>query len=57
MNQNPTVVFVAPRTAVVEEHEIPSPKAGELLIRTRCTLISTDTEVTVDCHATSLRRQ
>ena len=44
---NPTVVFTEPRTAVVEERDIPSPGPGHLLVRTRRTLISTGTELTI----------
>jgi len=47
ISKNPTVVFVQPRKVVIEEREIPSPQANELLIKTECTLISTGTELTI----------
>jgi 2-desacetyl-2-hydroxyethyl bacteriochlorophyllide A dehydrogenase len=47
MDNNPTVVFVRPGEVVIENREKPSPKTGELLIKTRCTLISTGTELTI----------
>ena len=47
MEKNPTVVFEGPRKVVIEDRKTPVPKAGELLIRTRKTLISTGTELTV----------
>lgn len=45
MAANPTVVFVAPRRVEVQDWPVPKPGAGEVLIRTRCTLISTGTEL------------
>jgi len=47
MPGNPTVIFPEAQKAVIEDLEIPVPAAGELLIRTRKTLISTGTEVTI----------
>ena len=44
---NRAVVFTQPKTAVIEEREIPSPGPGRLLIRTHRTLISTGTELTI----------
>ena len=44
---NPTVVFTQPKTAVIEDRDIPSPGPGQLLVRTRRTLISTGTELTI----------
>jgi len=47
MHENPTVVFTGPRHVTVENRAKPSLNAGELLIKTRCTLISTGTELTI----------
>ena len=47
MSTNPTVMFAKPRQVVIEEREIPTPSAGELLVRTKRTLVSTGTELTV----------
>ena len=47
MEHNPTMVFPQPKEIVIEDRPMPAPKAGELLIRTRRTLISTGTELTV----------
>ena len=47
MDKNPTIVFTKPGEVVIEDHEKPSPKKGELSIKTRCTLISTGTELTI----------
>jgi 2-desacetyl-2-hydroxyethyl bacteriochlorophyllide A dehydrogenase len=47
MDQNPTVVFPRPKEIIIENRPLPIPKPGELLIKTRCTLISTGTELTV----------
>ena len=44
---NPTVVFPKPRDVVIEDRPRPSLQDGELLIETRCTLISTGTETTI----------
>jgi 2-desacetyl-2-hydroxyethyl bacteriochlorophyllide A dehydrogenase len=45
--RNPTVVFAAPRTVAVEDRPLPVPAAGELLIQTHRTLVSTGTELTI----------
>lgn len=47
MNRNPTVVFTEPGNVVMEDRDVPSPEAGQLLIKTHCTLISTGTELTI----------
>lgn len=47
MPGNPTVVFPAAREVVIEDRDVPEPAAGELLIRTRASLISTGTELTI----------
>ena len=47
MDDNPTVVFTGPNQVVLETREKPSPEAGELLIRTKRSLISTGTELTM----------
>ena len=47
MDKNPTVVFIKPKEVVIEDREVPVPKAGELLIKTHRTLISTGTELTI----------
>jgi len=47
MDKNPTVVFAKPKEVVLEERDVPSPKSGQLLIKTRRTLISTGTELTI----------
>jgi len=47
MPRNPTVVFPARGKVVIEERDVPEPRSGELLIKTRCTLISTGTELTI----------
>jgi 2-desacetyl-2-hydroxyethyl bacteriochlorophyllide A dehydrogenase len=40
------VVFPAPRQIELRERELPEPGPGQALLRTRCTLISTGTELT-----------
>jgi 2-desacetyl-2-hydroxyethyl bacteriochlorophyllide A dehydrogenase len=45
MPPNPTIVFTAPRRVEVQDLPAPEPGQGMLLIRTRCTLISTGTEL------------
>lgn len=45
MASNPTVVFAGPRRVEVEDRPVPKARAGEVLIRTHCTLISTGTEL------------
>lgn len=47
MNNNPKIVFVKPGEVNLENSLKPSPKNGEVLIKTRCTLISTGTELTI----------
>ena len=47
METNPTIVFTAPREVAIEEREKPTPEAAQLLVRTRRSLISTGTELTV----------
>jgi len=44
---NPTVVFRGPRQVAVEDRPVPEPAAGELLIRTHCSLVSTGTELSL----------
>jgi threonine dehydrogenase-like Zn-dependent dehydrogenase len=44
---NHEIVFTEPRVARVAECEVPVPGPGEVLIRTRATLVSTGTELTV----------
>jgi 2-desacetyl-2-hydroxyethyl bacteriochlorophyllide A dehydrogenase len=44
---NPTVVFTAPRQIEIEERPLPAPRAGEVLIESRVSLISTGTEMSV----------
>ncbi|TAK22145.1 MAG: hypothetical protein EPO26_12750 [Chloroflexota bacterium] len=40
------LVFLEPRRAVLEEHDVPDPGPGEVLIRSLVTLISTGTDLT-----------
>src|SRR5262245_55835792 len=47
MPDNPTVIFTEPRKVVIEERPMPTPQSGQLLIRSRSTLISTGTELTI----------
>lgn len=47
MNKNPSVVFPKPGEVIIEERAIPSPKEGEVLIKSICSLISTGTELTL----------
>ena len=47
MDRNPTIVFTAPKQVAMEDRPIPEPKEGEVLIKTRCTLISTGTELSI----------
>jgi 2-desacetyl-2-hydroxyethyl bacteriochlorophyllide A dehydrogenase len=44
---NPAVVFPKPNEVVFEDRQIPSPGPGQVLLRTRRTLISTGTELTI----------
>jgi len=45
--ENPTVVFRGPGVAELEERPVPSAGPGEVLLRTRRTLISPGTELTI----------
>ena len=47
MPANPGVVFRAKRQVVIEDGPVPRPGAGEVLVRTRMTMISTGTELTI----------
>lgn len=47
MEKNPTVVFTGPRCVEIEMKEKLAPKADELLIKTKCSMISTGTELSV----------
>ena len=47
MAENPTVVFTSPRQVEVEDRPVPKPGPGEVLIRTRCSLVSIGTELSV----------
>ena len=47
MPGNPTVVFTAPCEVIIEDRDLPAPGPGDLLIRTRLTLVSTGTELTI----------
>jgi len=47
MPENPTVVFTAPETVVIEDRPVPEPAEGQVLVKTRRTLISTGTELTI----------
>jgi len=44
---NPTIVFKKPKEVVIENRTKPEPGKGELLIETKCSLISTGTELTI----------
>lgn len=46
-DSNPTVVFPAPKCVEIQAREVPTPEPGQVLIRTRCTLISIGTELTI----------
>ncbi len=48
--KNPTVVFTGPRQVVIEDLEMPVPKAEHVLIQSELTLVSTGTELTVLGH-------
>ncbi len=45
--RNPTIVFPEPKRAVVEDRPMPAPGPGEVLVKTRRSLISTGTELTI----------
>lgn len=47
MDLNPTIVFRAPKVVEMEDRPRPVPGEEEVLIRTRCTLISTGTELSI----------
>jgi len=47
MPENPVIVFTGPRQVTIEDQPQPQPGAGQLLCRTRRSLISTGTELTV----------
>lgn len=47
MEKNFTVVFPKPGKVIIEERKVPSPGAGQIFIKTICTLISTGTELTI----------
>ena len=47
MAVNPGIVFLAKRQVVIEDAPVPVPAPGEVLIRTRVTMISTGTELTI----------
>jgi len=47
MTKNPTIVFTAPKSVVIEDRDCPPLAANELLVQTRCSLISTGTELTL----------
>lgn len=47
MAENPTVVFVEPKKAVIEDRPVPKPGEGQVLVKARRTLISTGTELTI----------
>jgi len=47
MPNNPTIVFPAAKQVRIEDRDIPSPKPGQVLVKTRRSLISTGTELTI----------
>lgn len=47
MDRNKVVLFPRPGEVVITEEPIPTPGAGQMLVRTQCTLISTGTELTI----------
>lgn len=47
MPANPTLVFSAPRVVRLEERPRPQPAEAQVLVQTRCTLISQGTELTI----------
>jgi len=47
IERNPTVVFTQPGQAVIEERPVPEPAEEQVLIRSRRTLVSTGTELTI----------
>ena len=46
MKKNPTLVFPEAKKAVIEERDIPRPKPGEVLLKSRRTMVSIGTEMT-----------
>lgn len=46
-SSNPTVIFPAPGSIVIEDRSRPTPGSGELLVKTNRTLVSTGTELTI----------
>lgn len=47
MPGNPTIVFPKAREVRIEDRDIPTPKPGQVLVKTRRSLISTGTELTI----------
>ncbi|MCD6405755.1 MAG: zinc-binding alcohol dehydrogenase [Planctomycetes bacterium] len=47
MQDNPTVVFTEPEKVVIENRPVPEPGEGQVLVKTRRSLISTGTELTI----------
>jgi 2-desacetyl-2-hydroxyethyl bacteriochlorophyllide A dehydrogenase len=47
MADNPTVVFTGPRKVVIENRPVPKPGPGQVVVKSRMTLISTGTELTI----------
>jgi 2-desacetyl-2-hydroxyethyl bacteriochlorophyllide A dehydrogenase len=47
MLHNPAILFTGPGSVILEEREMPVPGEGEVVLRTRRSLISTGTELTV----------
>lgn len=47
MNANEAITFTAPLDVTIDEREVPEPKAGEVLVKTTRSLISTGTELTL----------
>lgn len=45
--RNPTIVFPKPREVTIEDREIPKIKENEVLVKTKKSLISTGTELTI----------
>jgi len=47
VSANPTVVFSEPKKVVIEDRPVPKPGRGEVLVKSRRSLISTGTECTI----------
>jgi len=47
MPKNPTIVFTGPGSVVIEDRDCPPLGANDVLVQTRCSLISTGTELTL----------